>query len=210
MTEATPKKPRARKTSTTKTTTTSKPRARKAPATLDLPLNPLAFEVLDLVSRQRTKAKKVEALQKHKSLPLQQLLIWNFDDTIVSELPEGEVPYGDPEESVKYSGSLSEAIASKSREMYDNGNFSLGNADAAARTTIRAQAKNFYHFIRGGNPGLTKMRRETMFINLLNSLHPLEAELVVLAKDGLIGETYKITKEVVAEAYPEIRWGGRG
>ena len=211
MTEATPKKAtRTRKASTTKTTTTAKkPRAKKAPASLELPRNPLMFEILDLASRQRTKAKKVEVLQKHACPQLQMLLIWNFDESVLSELPEGDVPYGEQDEMVKYNGTLSESLAEKSRDMYENGNFSLGNTDAAAHTTIRAQAKNFYHFVRGGNPGLSKMRRESMFINLLQSVHPLEAELLVLAKDGLIGESYKITQEVVAEAYPEIQWGNR-
>lgn len=198
MTEATAKKAKA-------------PRTRKpaAKATLELPPNPLAFEVLDLVSRQRTKAKKVEALKKHYSPQLQMLLIWNFDETVKSELPDGEVPYGDPEDQLKYNGTLTENISSQSRSMYENSNFSLGSADANARTTIRAQAKNFYHFLVGGNPGLSKMRREMMFINLLESLHPLEAELVALAKDHKIDTVYKITKDVVSEAFPEITWGGR-
>ena len=167
------------------------------------------FEILDLVSRQRTKAKKVEALQKHACRELQMLLIWNYDESIVSELPEGDVPYGEPEDQLQYSGTLSESLAQKSRDMYENGSFSLGNADAAARTTIRAQAKNFYHFLRGGNSGLSGMRRESMYINLLQSVHPLEAEILVLVKDGRLEESYKITQEVVSEAFPEIKWGGR-
>ena len=204
MTEATAKKTRTRKPAAKKTTT--KPRVS---ASLELPKNPLMFEVLDLVSRQRTKAKKVEVLRKYECLTLKSLFIWNFDETVISQLPEGEVPYGDPEDMVKYSGSLSEALEEKSRQMYDNGNFSLGNTDAAARTTLRAQTKNFYHFVQGGNPGLSGMRRESMYINLLQAVHPLEAEIMVLVKDGLLGDVYKVTQEVVAEAYPDITWGGR-
>ena len=205
MTEATTKKPRTRKPSTSKTTTTPK----RKPVSLDLPRNPLMFEILDLVSRQRTKAKKVEALQKHSCRELQMLLIWNYDESVVSELPEGDVPYNEPEDQLQYSGTLSESLAEKSREMYQNGNFSLGSSDSSARTTIRAQAKNFYHFLRGGNSGLSGMRRESMYINLLQSVHPLEAEILVLVKDGRLEESYKISKEVVSEAFPEIVWGGR-
>ena len=206
MTEATQKKTtRSRKTSASKATTTTK----RKPVSLELPRNPLMFEILDLVSRQRTKAKKVEALQKHSCKELQMLLIWNFDDSVHSNLPEGDVPYGEPEDQLRYSGTLSESLASKSRDMYENGNFSLGNADAAARTTIRAQAKNFYHFLQGGNSGLSGMRRESMYINLLQSVHPLEAEILVLVKDGRLEESYKVSKEVVAEAFPNIVWGGR-
>lgn len=205
MTEATTKKPRTRKPSASKATTTPK----RKPISLDLPRNPLMFEIFDLVSRQRTKAKKVEALQKHACRELQMLLIWNYDESVVSELPEGDVPYGEPEDQLQYSGTLSESLAEKSREMYQNGNFSLGSSDSSARTTIRAQAKNFYHFLRGGNAGLSGMRRESMYINLLQSVHPLEAEILVLVKDGRLEESYKISQEVVSEAFPEITWGGR-
>lgn len=205
MTEATAKKTRTRKTSASKTTTTAK----KKPASIELPNNPLMFEVLDLASRQRTKAKKIEVLRKYESAVLKALFIWNFDDSVVSALPEGEVPYGDPEDQTKYDGSLTNALAEKTRGMYESNNFSLGNGDAAAHTTLRAQAKNFYHFIQGGNNGLSGMRRESMYINLLQAIHPLEAEILVLVKDGLLENSYKITKEIVSEAFPSITWGGR-
>ena len=69
--------------------------------------------------------------------------------------------------------------------------------------------QKFYNFVRGGNDGLSSLRRETMFINLLQGLHPLEAEIVCLCKDKKLETKYKIGKEVVAEAYPDIQWGGR-
>ena len=205
MAEATTKKTRTRKPSASKATTTTK----KTSVSLELPRNPLMYEILDLVSKQRTKAKKIEALQKHECLTLKSLFIWNFDETVVSQLPEGDVPYGDPEDQLKYKGTLSENLADKSRQMYTDGNFSLGSADTNGRTTLRAQTRNFYHFVQGGNAGLSGMRRESMFINLLQSVHPLEAEIMVLVKDGLLSESYNITKEVVAEAFPDIVWGGR-
>jgi hypothetical protein len=49
-----------------------------------------------------------------------------------------------------------------------------------------------------------------MFINILQGLHPLEAEIVCLCKDKKLQTKYKITKEIVSQAYPDIRWGGRG
>ena len=56
---------------------------------------------------------------------------------------------------------------------------------------------------------MNNIRRETMFINILEGLHPLEAEIIVLVKDKLLDTKYKITKEIVSEAYPDITWGGR-
>lgn len=200
MTEAT-----AKKTSTRKAKTTTK----RKPVSIELPANPLVFEVLDLASRQRVKAKKVEVLQKYEHPSLKSLFIWNYDEKIVSALPEGDVPYGDPEDQLKYEGSLSSAIEGTSRDMYNNGNFSLGNTDSAARTSLRQQWKNLYHFVEGGNAGLSKMRRESMFINLLQSIHPLEAEILCLVKDKRLGDVYKVPQEIVSMAYPDIQWGSR-
>ena len=56
---------------------------------------------------------------------------------------------------------------------------------------------------------MSSLRRETMFINILEGLHPLEAELLCLVKDKKLQEKYKITKEIVSTAYPEITWGDR-
>ena len=49
-----------------------------------------------------------------------------------------------------------------------------------------------------------------MFIQILEGLHPLEAEILCLVKDKNLQSKYKITLDQVKEAYPTIRWGGRG
>ena len=189
----------------TKTVTVSA----KSSTNLNLPKNPFMFEILDLVSRQRSKAKKIEVLQKHEELCLKGILIWNYDDSVVTLLPEGEVPYADPDDQVTYSGTLSTKIEESIRKIYEKGSFSLGAGDSQGRTTIRREFKNFYQFVKGGNPGFNSIRRETMFINILQGLHPLEAEILCLVKDGNLEDRYKITKEVVSEAYSDIQWGGR-
>jgi len=61
--------------------------------------------------------------------------------------------------------------------------------------------------VKGGDDRLNQIRRETMFINILEGLHPLEAEIVVLVKDGKLESKYNISKEVVSTAYPDIIWG---
>ena len=105
---------------TTKKTTTKKVVTKKkvvAPIP-QLPQNPFVFEVLDLVSRQRTKPKKVEALKKYEDPSLKAVLIWNFDDSVVSVLPEGDVPYNGYDEQTSYSGSLSTKITHEIRTMH--------------------------------------------------------------------------------------------
>ena len=199
-------------TTTKKTTTKSKSTTRKKtiPFVVDnLPRNPLAFEVFDLVSRSRSKAKKVEVLRKYDEQSLRRILIWNFDQSIQSILPEGPVPYVGYDEQNTYNGTLSTKITHDVRTMHETGNFSLGVSDQQGHTTIRRESKNFYNFIRGGNDAMSNIRRETMFINILTGLHPLEAEIVVLAKDKNISDKYNITREIVEEAYPNIVWGDK-
>ena len=209
----------ANETTTKKKTTrkrTTKPKvAAKTPAkprqslALNLPNNPLVFEIFDLASRQRSKAKKVEVLQKYANMALKALLIWNFDDSVQSALPEGPVPYSGYDEQNVYTGTLSDKIESRTRDMYESGNFSLGSSDTTARTTLRREARNLYHFVKGGNDDLSNTRREMMFINILESVHPLEAEILVLVKDKKLTDKYKIPFDVVQQAYDDIRWGSR-
>ena len=92
--------------------------------------------------------------------------------------------------------------------MQEMGSSSLGSQDQG-KASIRKEYTKFYNFCKGGNPSLSSLRRETMFINILEGLHPLEAELLCLVKDKKLQEKYKITKEIVSTAYPEITWGDR-
>ena len=191
-------------------TTTTKKTTKSKTVSLELPRNPFVFEVLNLASKQRSKAKKVEVLKKYRDRGLVAVLIWNFDETITSMLPEGEVPYSGFEDQAKSNGGLTTKISEEVRRMHETDSFSMGSGDKNGHTTIRREFKNFYHFLKGGNPGLNAIRRETMFINILEGLHPLEAEIICLVKDKKLTDKYKITKEIVSEAYPDITWGGRG
>lgn len=198
-------------TTTQKKTSKAATTKRTVTAVVDnLPKNPFIFEVLDLVSRQKVIAKKVETLKKYEDLSLKAVLIWNFDESIISAVPEGQVPYAGYADQTTYSGSLSTRISEEIRKMHEVSSFSLGNtADDSGRTTIRREFKHFYHFIKGGNDGMSKIRREAMFINILEGLHPLEAEILCLIKDKQLDTKYNITKEIVSQAYPDIVWGNR-
>lgn len=173
-----------------------------------LPTNPFAFEVLDLVSKQRTNAKKVEVLQTYGDASLKTLFIWNFDDTVISMLPEGDVPYASTGEQTSYSGTLSGKINDAVSKMDELSSNSLGSMDQG-RSSIRKEYQMFYNFVKGGNDGLSTLRRETMFINILQGLHPREAEILILVKDKKLQSKYRITHEIVKEAFPDIQWGGR-
>ena len=188
--------------------TTAKPKVIAQPIP-DLPANPFVFEILNVVVKQRSNAKKVEALKKFEHPCLKAIFIWNFDESLQSALPPGDVPYAAVDEMDSFKGTLSEKIADAVEKMGELGSNSLGSQDQG-RSSIRKEYTKFYNFVKGGNDGLSSLRRETMFINILQGLHPLEAEIVVLTKDKKLDTKYKITKEIVAEAYPDIQWGGRG
>ena len=146
-----------------------------------LPNNPLLSEVLTKVSKQRTKAKKIQVLKENESLHLKSVLIWNFDDSVVSVLPEGPVPYD-----------KNEAPA------------------GTEHTYLAHEHKLLYNFIKGGNDFLKPVKREQLFLQLLEGLHEDEAEVICLMKDKKLTDKYKLTKSVVSEAFPDIEWGGRG
>lgn len=148
----------------------------------ELPVEQLLMsEVLQKVSNAKTKTEKTALLQKFKTPALQSLLIWNFDESVKSMLPEGEVPYNVNEAPV-----------------------------GTEHTRLIQQYRLLYNFVKGGNDGLGKNQRENMFIQLLEGLHKDEAAVLCMVKDKQLGKRYKITKNVVAEAYPEIQWGTRG
>ena len=132
-------------TSSTKKTTKTKE---------ELPPNPFIHEILEIASKQRSKAKKIEVLQEYANPALKTLFIWNFDDTVVSVVPVGDVPFNQNEVPV-----------------------------GTDHTSLRKEYKHLYNFVKGGNDSLTSLRRETMFIQILEGIHPQEAEILCLVKD---------------------------
>ena len=145
-----------------------------------LPPNPFIHEILEVVSKARSKDKKVEILKEQRNDALTALLIWNFDDTVLSVIPEGNVPYEPNDVPV-----------------------------GTDHTTLRREWKQLYNFVKGGNDSLSHVRRESMFIQILEGLHPNEAEILCLVKDKALATKYKLTRDVVEKAYPDIQWGGR-
>ena len=160
---------------------TRRPRKKASPAaTKKLPSNPFMNEILELVSEQKTDAKKVAILREYECDILKSLFIWNFDDSVISLLPVGNVPYK-PNESP------------------------LGTD----HSSLRREQRSLYNFVKGGNDQLSTIRRETIFIQMLEGLHPKEADIVIAVKDGNLEDMYDVPFEVVEDAYPDIQWGGR-
>jgi len=188
------------------TTTTTKKKTTTEKPIESLPSNPFVFEILELASKQRSNARKIEVLRKYDHASLKTILIWNFDESVISLLPDGPVPYGEINDQNVYTGNLSDNLT---REASGGESATGQDLDGRGRTSLRREYQNLYHFVKGGNNSLSTIRREMMFINLLQGLHPKEAEVLILTKDKKLTDKYKITFEIVKEAYPDIQWGGR-
>ena len=111
---------------------------------------------------------------------LKAVLIWNFDDTVVSVLPEGEVPYN-----------KNEAPA------------------GTEHTYLAHEWKVLYNFVKGGNDFFVQSRENNCSSNFLKDFIQM-SDIVCLVKDKNLTEKYKLSRPVVEEAFPDIEWGNRG
>jgi len=139
----------------------------------------LMHEVLQKVSNAKTKAQKVKLLEEYNTPALRAILIANFDESVISMLPDGEVPY-------------------KKNEA----------PEGTEHTLLAQEYRKLYLFFKGG-ANISQTRRETLFIQLLEGLHQGEAEVLCLVKDRKIGKRWKITRQCVEQAFPSIQWGNR-
>jgi len=146
-----------------------------------LPKDPLVSEIFRAVHGKKTVAQKVDLLKQYKRDDVKAILIWNFDRGIDSAVPEGAVPY-----------QVNDSPA------------------GVGHTRLVHEWRTLYNFVRGGNDKLSNMRRENLFVQLLEGLHADEAEIVCLAKDADLQSKYKITRSVVEQAFgDEINWRDR-
>ena len=133
----------------------------------------LISEILDKVSKLKSKKEKVKFLQENNTDSLRMVLKSAFDPKIKWLLPEGDVPYkrNDAPEGTEHS-------------------------------VLAYEARKLYHFMEGGNADITQGKRETMFIQMLEGLHESEADVLCAAKDKVLHQKYKgLSEPVVKEAF---------
>jgi hypothetical protein len=139
----------------------------------------LISEVLQKAHSAKTKAQKVKILQDNNTNALRSILIANFDESIHSLLPEGEVPY-------------------------QKNDAPLGTE----HTVLEQEYRKLYLFFKGGST-IKQSQRENLFIQMLEGLSVEEAELLILVKDKALNKKYRITRACVENAFPQIEWGNR-
>ena len=136
----------------------------------------LISEVIKKASNAKTKNEKIKILQENNTQALRSIFKWNYDVNIQSDLPEGDVPFNKNDAPI-----------------------------GTEHTVLEREYRNLWRFVKGAN-SLSRLKREQLFIQLLEGLHESEAEIVCLAKDGLIQTKFRVTHAVIKEAFPEITW----
>lgn len=160
------------------------------PATPKLPVaQTLISEVLQRVSNAKTKAKKVEILQEYKSPALTKVLLCNFADNIRFCFPSGKTPYTPQDRPKGVDHQL------------------LFNEQRLLEKFIAKQINGIVYFGCSGQtrPRIQQLKKEQMWVQLLENLHPEEANVLDLVKDKKLTERYKITKQNVIDAFPELQ-----
>jgi hypothetical protein len=73
---------------------------------------------------------------------------------------------------------------------------------APEHTSLASEAKKLYHFVVGGNNAINKLKKETMFIQMLEGLHEQDAEVLMAIKNKNLNNTYKgLTANLVKETF---------
>ena len=133
----------------------------------------LISEIFTKINNAKDKPKKIEVLRKYDTPGMRMILKGAFDPKIQWDLPEGTPPYIE-----------NEAPA------------------GTEHTFLEVEAKRLYNFAVGGNDQLNKIRKETLFIQMLEGLHASEAKVLIDVKNKSLNKTYKgLTSDMVKEAF---------
>lgn len=130
-------------------------------------------EILTKVNNAKDKTKKIEVLKKYDTNELRMLMKAAFDPKLEWLFPEGKPPYRENEAPL-----------------------------GTDHSWLKFEIKKCFHFLKGGNPQLSQLKRDNMFIQMLESLHPDEANILIWVKDKELNKHYKgLTSNLVKEAF---------
>jgi len=135
-------------------------------------------EILEGAAKLDSQEARREYLKDNYSVALITILKGGFDDSVQWNLPKGEPPYKQDD-------------APKGFE---------------PNNLYKLQPRFGKYFMKGGRGDkLTSVKRESMFIEVLESLHKNEAELVLVMKDKKLTGRYKgVTLKLVQDTFPDL------
>ena len=139
-------------------------------------MNILASEFFDQLEKAATKEEKLKLLSQNNNNLVRTLIRFNFDYNIKFLLPEGAPRYKvDKDVPAGYE-----------------------------KTKLQLEMRRFYLFIKP-DVNINKLKRERLFIEMLEGLHCTAAEDFILVKHKILSTKYKtITHELISEAYPGL------
>ena len=134
---------------------------------------PLVHEIFTQINNAKDKPKKIEVLKKYDSPAIRQLLKAAFDPKIEWDLPEGNPPY----------------IANEAPA-------------GTEHTSLLSEARKLYHFVKGGDNTINRLKKETMFVQMLEGLQQKDAEVLIAIKNKNLNNVYKgLTASMVKETF---------
>ena len=131
------------------------------------------YEVFELFEKAKTRKEKIEVLKKHESWALKDVLKGALDPKIEWLLPKGEVPYTACEEH-------------------------------STPSSLLRKNRDFRYVVKGGAGGeMPSIKREKIFLGIVESIHPKDAELVCAMINKKL-PVQGLTTKLVQEAYPGL------
>lgn len=140
----------------------------------------LVPEILTKVSEAATLKERVAVLQQHQdNTLLKEVLRLNFDPSIEFDLPKGAPPFKRSPHPV-----------------------------AMAETNLYAESRRMYLVIKNHPKrpaAIKRLQVENVFIQMLEGINGIEADMLVALKDKALAKAYKgLTEAVVRQAFPGL------
>jgi hypothetical protein len=141
-------------------------------------------EIFSVANGLNSDEDRVIYLRQNATKAVKELLRYNFNNDIKFLLPEGRPDLKKDEGDFNPQRGFFEGV--------DDG------------ATLNYEMRKMYLFIEGGHPALTSLKRESLWHELINSLHPEEADDLWHMKDKKLQVKYKkITHLVAYTSFPE-------
>jgi len=134
----------------------------------------LIYEIFEKVGKAKTKDEKIKILRDNETTALKDVLQGIYDSRVEWLLPKGSPPPYEP-----------------------------ADARSAPSNLLRQNIQFAYFHKLGKGKDMMPVKREALFIRLLESIHPKDAELVIdMINKKAPAKT--ITKTIAEEAFPNL------
>jgi hypothetical protein len=134
-------------------------------------------ETLEMVDEAKTRDEKREILKSRDNYATRALLQLNFHPDVKWHIPRGSPPYTPSQDADSTEGS------------------------------IHFEVKKLNYFVKGGGHDLSMLKRESMFVQLLERVAAKDAKLLISVKDQNLsykGLSYKLVRDVWPDLLPEV------